>query len=191
MEGIGKRFSQNKQHNNIHSKTIGNAIIFAGSCSNATQKQVHNYLDGGGNGIELDPEKLLQGTQNIQDVWNQICKCNSEDILIYSCGSAGKIQNTDNHFAKAQILEDTVAALAKKAAENGYNRIISAGGETSGAITKSLGFDSYYIGESVAPGVPIMIPFEKMTMRLVLKSGNFGSEDFFTKALEKTGSGKI
>ena len=61
-----------------------------------------------------------------------------------------------------------------------------AGGETSGAVTKALGFDSYIIAKSVAPGVPVMIPEKDPKIRLVLKSGNFGQEDFFQRALEMT-----
>ena len=52
-------------------------------------------------------------------------------------------------------------------------------GETSGAVAQTLRCSSYYIGESVAPGVPEMIPMELLELRLVLKSGNFGQEDFF------------
>ena len=83
-------------------------------------------------------------------------------------------------------MEQTAAQLALKAVEEGYTRIIVAGGETSGAVTRALGFDSYIIGESVAPGVPVMIPQNRPEIRLVLKSGNFGQEDFFLRALEIT-----
>ncbi|MBO1680928.1 nucleotide-binding domain containing protein, partial [Bittarella massiliensis (ex Durand et al. 2017)] len=68
----------------------------------------------------------------------------------------------------------------------GYGRIVVAGGETSGAVTKVLGYDVFEIGDSVAPGVPIMIPVQNKHIRLVLKSGNFGQVDFFTRALEMT-----
>ena len=53
-------------------------------------------------------------------------------------------------------------------------------------MTKRLGFSSYQIGASVAPGVPVMVPMENETLRLVLKSGNFGQEEFFIKVLEMT-----
>ena len=76
--------------------------------------------------------------------------------------------------------------FSRTAAENGFARIICAGGETSGAVTKALGFSSYWIGESVAPGVPVMVPVEKPRIRLILKSGNFGQEDFFGRALAMT-----
>ena len=49
-----------------------------------------------------------------------------------------------------------------------------------------LGFSSYQIGQSVAPGVPVMIPMENPDIRLVLKSGNFGQEDFFERVLAMT-----
>ena len=79
-----------------------------------------------------------------------------------------------------------MAELASRAVQSGYTRIISAGGETSGAVTKGLKFDSYWIGESVAPGVPIMTPLTRPDIRLILKSGNFGNEDFLCRALEMT-----
>lgn len=53
-----------------------------------------------------------------------------------------------------------------------------AGGETSGAVTKALGYEAFEIGPSVAPGVPVMTPLDNRNMKLVLKSGNFGQEDF-------------
>ena len=70
---------------------------------------------------------------------------------------------------------------------HGVTRIIAAGGETSGAVTQALGYRAFWIGESIAPGVPVMIPVENEHVRLVLKSGNFGQEDFFGRALRLTG----
>lgn len=70
--------------------------------------------------------------------------------------------------------------------DHGYGRIIVAGGETSGAVTKALNYDAFEIGMSVAPGVPIMTPIQNPNMKLVLKSGNFGQEDFFSRALSMT-----
>ena len=86
----------------------------------------------------------------------------------------------------ADLLEHAIAELAVRAVGAGFTRIISAGGETSGAVTKGLGFSSCLIGESVAPGVPVMVPVHRPDIRLVLKSGNFGPEDFFGHALSMT-----
>ncbi len=80
-----------------------------------------------------------------------------------------------------------MADIAVMARDNGITRIIVAGGETSGAVTKALDYSAYWIGPSIAPGVPMMAPVEKQDLRLVLKSGNFGQEDFFQRALDLTG----
>ena len=79
------------------------------------------------------------------------------------------------------MIEETIGSVAADLVERGYGRFVVAGGETSGAVTKALGFDVFEIGESVAPGVPVMTPIENRNIRLVLKSGNFGEKDFFTK----------
>lgn len=86
----------------------------------------------------------------------------------------------------ASIIESTLSEIAVKAEEAGVRRIIVAGGETSGAVTQALGYDAYLIGQSIAPGVPVMIPAKNEGVRLVLKSGNFGQPDFFLRALEQT-----
>ena len=74
-----------------------------------------------------------------------------------------------------------MSMLAQRAVKDGYTQVIVAGGETSGAVTQGLGYQSYLIGESVAPGVPVMTPAGNRALRLVLKSGNFGQPDFFWK----------
>lgn len=50
----------------------------------------------------------------------------------------------------------------------------------------ALGFDGFIIGESIAPGVPVLVPLQDPKVRLALKSGNFGQDDFFEKALFMT-----
>ena len=47
---------------------------------------------------------------------------------------------------------------------------------------KALDLKGFIIGKSIDPGVPELYPIDT-DIRLVLKSGNFGSVDFFIKAL--------
>lgn len=76
-----------------------------------------------------------------------------------------------------------MADLSEMAVKHRFDRVIVAGGETSGAVTLRLGYAAYQIGDSVAPGVPVMRPLKNLRLSLILKSGNFGDEDFFEKAL--------
>ena len=63
-------------------------------------------------------------------------------------------------------------------------RLVVAGGETSGAVVSALGIDALEIGPQIEPGVPATLSLDEPRVALALKSGNFGSRDFFTKALE-------
>lgn len=189
MMELGKHINTSFKIRSIYSKGIqSKALILSGSCSLATQSQIKYYLMNDGAGVEINPEKLLSGEQTVDSIWAEVNQKNTDDVLIYSAGNTKTdIISKEEHLKRAAILETTLAKLAQIAVKNGYHRIIVAGGETSGAITKALGFNSYFIGESIAPGVPVMIPSHAQNVRLVLKSGNFGQEDFFSQALTLTG----
>jgi uncharacterized protein YgbK (DUF1537 family) len=65
----------------------------------------------------------------------------------------------------------------------GARRVIVAGGETSGAVTKALGVTQLDIGPEIAPGVPWTYCMSAgQQIALTLKSGNFGTETFFSDA---------
>lgn len=166
----------------------GSGILLAGSCSEMTRRQVACAVEHGVAAMKIQPLELLDGRQTLESLWEFIGQNQGKDVLLYSSDApeqVREIQETGKEQVAA-LLEQTIAALAKRAVEAGYTRIIVAGGETSGAVTRALEFDSYLIGESVAPGVPVMIPRNRREIRLVLKSGNFGQEDFFLRALEMT-----
>lgn len=87
-------------------------------------------------------------------------------------------------YTAAKKIESILSFIAVYAKDHNYHKIIVAGGETSGAVTTGLGYSSFYIGQEICPGVPVLIPKENRHLQLILKSGNFGSEDFFLKAME-------
>ena len=113
-------------------------------------------------------------------------------IHIWATDLQSRIYADEETAARAAgALEQTLAALARRAFEAGYTRIIAAGGETSGAVALALGFDGFIIGESIAPGVPVMVPLNHQNIRIALKSGNFGQPDFFLRALEQTANESV
>jgi len=62
--------------------------------------------------------------------------------------------------------------------------LIIAGGETSGTICREFCFDGLRVGANIEPGVPLCITMGELELPVVLKSGNFGSTDFFGKAIQ-------
>ena len=162
------------------------SLIVVGSCSVMTQKQVRYYMAGGGKGLELRPEKIRSGEQSLETIRQAISDVSDPAFMVYSSGSAGEGLKTD-HEEDAALLENMLAEVSACAVKNGFESVISAGGETSGAVVKKLAYDAFRIGESVAPGVPVLAPVSDGKVLLVLKSGNFGGEDFFFRAMQMTG----
>lgn len=169
----------------------GKALLIAGSCSKMTLSQIAWYQAQNMPSLRMDPLALLNGTQTPEQIWEFIETHTDKQhaVLVYSSDTPEMVRRSQELGREkiASMLEQLSARLAEKAVEHGFTRIICAGGETSGAITKGLHFSSYEIGKSIAPGVPVMIPALRPDIRLVLKSGNFGQEDFFGRALSMTG----
>lgn len=168
-------------------KAEGKGIALSGSCSTATCSQC-NVFSEKHKSMAVYPSKLLDGSQTLEKLWE--FAVDNGEVLLYSAGATEpQSRNYPDEKTAARAseeLERTMAALSRKAFDSGYQRIIVAGGETSGAVALELGFDAFIIGESIAPGVPVMIPADNQKMRIVLKSGNFGQADFFERAFNMT-----
>ncbi len=188
IEALARKSSDDKKADESESGCDGKAIIIAGSCSAATRGQIEKFIEDGGKAFKIDAIRLLYEKQTVGDLWNFVTENGDETVMVYSSDTPENVKYNQRHGAEAisESLENAMAELAEVCIQNGYTRIISAGGETSGAITKKLGFNSYVIGKSVDPGVPILTPTQNRKVRLVLKSGNFGSVDFFKKAVKLT-----
>ena len=63
-------------------------------------------------------------------------------------------------------------------------RLVVAGGETAGAVVGALEVQALRIGAEIDPGVPWTMSVGAPRLHLALKSGNFGTPDFFTRAFE-------
>ena len=83
----------------------------------------------------------------------------------------------------AQLVEQAFARIAKGLVQAGARKLVVAGGETAGAVVSALGVRSLRIGPQIDPGVPWTQSLDDPPIALALKSGNFGSPDFFEKAL--------
>jgi uncharacterized protein YgbK (DUF1537 family) len=74
-------------------------------------------------------------------------------------------------------------------------RLVVAGGETSGAVVGALDVCALAIGPQIDPGVPWTVTIagggsSVPSIALALKSGNFGGEDFFGRALAMLDGGQ-
>jgi uncharacterized protein YgbK (DUF1537 family) len=162
-------------------------IILSGSCSAMTNKQVAHYTHRGAPAFQLEPLALAEhGPDRVLD-W-----LSAQDLakapIIYATADPQSVRAAQEKLgvaAAGERVEATLSACAVAARDRGARRIIVAGGETSGAVTKALGVTQLDIGAEIAPGVPwTYCQSGGHQIALTLKSGNFGSEAFFTDAPE-------
>jgi len=109
-------------------------------------------------------------------------------LLIYTSETVEGLTKNRNELGlekASSLCEHALAEIAAGLVKNGVTQLIVAGGETSGAVVKRLELDLLKIGPEIDPGVPwTLATGAGKRLALALKSGNFGSEDFFMKAWE-------
>ncbi len=172
--------------------TGGLRAVIAGSCSVATQGQVAAMREKHP-AFNIDPFELAQGKDVVADAlaWAKD-KIQNEPVLFYATATPEAVKAVQAQLGTEKagaLVEETLATIARGLINMGVGQLIVAGGETSGAVVKALGVTGLRIGPEIDPGVPwtttmTQNPADK-PIALALKSGNFGTPDFFIKAWSK------
>lgn len=164
----------------------GPAIILAGSCSAATRRQIRTAIDAGTAAIKLDPMAIAAGETTADAVIDWVSSQTGGIPMVYSSADPEDVRKSQDALGRdkaGEIVEHLLASVAVGLRARGYNRFLVAGGETSGAVVQGLGVEALLIGPEIDPGVPWTLSLEgDQSVALALKSGNFGSDDFFLKA---------
>lgn len=164
----------------------GRAVVLAGSCSTATRRQIATYRTSHVS-LFLDAADTMSGKLKPDDVV-AFARLHAQDaLLIYSSVEPAVLAELQARFGGARLAErfDRFFADATRLLiEDGVTRLVVAGGETSGAVASAIGRGSVEIGPEIAPGVPLLYAPGDPPLALALKSGNFGGDDFFARALE-------
>ncbi|QBF34293.1 3-oxo-tetronate kinase [Thalassococcus sp. S3] len=159
----------------------GKAAILSGSCSIATRGQVARHK-AQHPAREITAEDVLDGRLTPEDMADWLA--GQEGLpLAYSSADPDIVRATQDRHGTERVagaLEAFFAATARALTARGVRRLITAGGETSGAVVEGLGLTALSIGPEIAPGVPAVRASDDLV--LALKSGNFGGEDFFAEA---------
>jgi uncharacterized protein YgbK (DUF1537 family) len=106
-------------------------------------------------------------------------------VLVYSSAPPNEVREIQAKLGRTSagdIVETALAEIARTLSSKGFTRLIVAGGETSGAVVGALSVKALAIGPEIDPGVPWTRAMSGSDVALALKSGNFGSPDFFVKA---------
>ena len=191
--GLPQNFSLPAAHN---AQTLpppqGSRAIIAGSCSQATQQQVAHFVATGKPSLRLDPLNLVQDRAEVSRAidWSD-AHISQGPILIYSTATPDQVKSAQAQIGIAEaghLIEQAFGAIAQELISQGIRQLVIAGGETSGACVQALGITRLRIGPQIDPGVPWCFASASEVLRadlhIALKSGNFGTPDFFTKSFK-------
>lgn len=172
----------------------GLKAVVSGSCSLATNRQVQAFIAAGLPALAMDPLRMAGGVDVASEAlaWAGPLLA-SGPVLIYSSDESAAVKAVQQQLgseAAGALVERTLAAVAQGLVALGVRQLVVAGGETSGACVQALGITQMQIGPQIAPGVPwcfAQLPGGTVAdstggLHLTLKSGNFGTDDFFTHA---------
>jgi uncharacterized protein YgbK (DUF1537 family) len=189
--GLPQNFRKAEQ---LHSATAADALhypdglraVISGSCSVATQAQVAHFIASGRPAFAIDPLRLAAGDDLVGEAlaWAAPLLANGPP-LIYATASPDSVQAAQAKIGVERagaLVEQALAAIAQGLVARGVRRLLVAGGETSGAVVTALVVTGLHIGRQIDPGVPWTVTLGEAPLALALKSGNFGTVDFFTKA---------
>ncbi len=164
----------------------GLAAVIAGSCSVATLGQIA-FMQRTCPSFKLDPLKLAAGEDQVSAALAFAkSKLAEGPLLIYASASTEEVAQAQHALGKeraSEVTETAQGTIAQGLVEAGVRKFVIAGGETSGAVVSALKVKALQIGPQIDPGVPWTVSMGEPKIALALKSGNFGSEDFFLKAL--------
>jgi len=161
----------------------GPAAILSGSCSTATRAQVA-YHRARHPALEVTADAVMDGSMDSGRAAAWVLERTTELPLVYSSADPAIVAAAQQRYGREQVaaaLEQVVGDTARRLADAGVSRLVSAGGETSGAVIEALDVAAMEFGPEIDPGVPALRVVGR-ELALALKSGNFGGEDFFERA---------
>jgi uncharacterized protein YgbK (DUF1537 family) len=182
-------------------ESVDRLLVVSGSCSPVTEKQIQRALEAGFIGIRVPMNELIQPelAQEVQMRLQQEARAvleSGRSVVLYT--ASGPQDQTialirETLAAQGLKAEDSGRILGKAlgeltrelVAETGLSRILIAGGDTSGYITRELGIYALACKAALEPGGPLCRAYSTEPqfdgLELVLKGGQVGGENFFDK----------
>ncbi|UYG09304.1 four-carbon acid sugar kinase family protein [Halomonas sp. M4R1S46] len=169
---------------------VNRLLVLSGSCSPQTRGQLEHFEAQGGRIVALPPEEALRSPSALAQ------RLAREVTAAFTAGQAVAVATTRRDAdlvagvssdSLALAVGDVYALLAQRLRqEMAIPRIVFAGGDTSSHAMRRLGADALelvafdeaqggHLCRLIAPGSPLE------GLEVVLKGGQIGGEDFFTR----------
>lgn len=172
-------------------------LIAAGSLMPQTAAQISHMKERGAETIELDTLQIFDADRRTFVIAGCAARaCASIDagktVIVHTAGDAEAVRLTKAEGARRGLSAMEISRLVSGAMaeivhtvvhETGQYRFVIAGGDTSASVCRRLGVKGMTVWKEIQPGLPSCVSVGKQPMMFALKSGSFGTPDFFEAAL--------
>jgi uncharacterized protein YgbK (DUF1537 family) len=173
-------------------------LVIAGSVTPQTRAQITYADEKGLPVLPILTEKVLVPEEAEKAVseavnWAAGRLERGEDAVIRAANEPEQVAATKEAGAKLGLTEvetskavsTALAEITRQVTERvDLKKLLVAGGDTSDKICGRLGIAGNLVLEEIEPGLPSGLSRGRREMLLVLKSGSFGTPEFFLKAID-------
>lgn len=173
-----------------------NILVVSGSVSVITQEQIETAISNGFHGMNIPVELFTDNGEPLDNFLQEaIDLLNAgESVMIYTALGPNDhaVAATKEHLKKNGIDKNQAGEFIGRklgrwtkdiVRSSGIDRVVLAGGDTSGFITKELGVYGLEMIQQISPGAPLCRAYsedERMNgIELALKGGQLGSVKYF------------
>jgi 3-oxoisoapionate kinase len=161
-------------------------LVVIGSRSPATKAQVDEALRAGFSEVAISPSQLLGPTEQAH---RYVAKLAEEVLALMSEGDNVIVttpEKSEDVPISGNVLAQHTALMVKLVCESFVpERLVVAGGDTSGHVATALGIRSLRISALMTPGAPLCDaefgPDSNTRFQVCLKGGQVGGPDYFTR----------
>jgi uncharacterized protein YgbK (DUF1537 family) len=181
---------------------VDRLLVVSGSCSPVTEEQIGEAMKLGFTGIRvpvdelIDPERAKQARNLLLTEATERLE-RGESVILFSASGPddpgiaefrrGLLAQGFRAEDSSKLLGGLLGELVRSVIElTGLKRLVVAGGDTSGYVTRELGIFALECVSVLAPGAPLCRASSASPqldgLELILKGGQVGERDFFQRA---------
>jgi uncharacterized protein YgbK (DUF1537 family) len=178
----------------VSPRPVGAALMISGSCSPVTARQIDGAIAHGAADVPLDTPGLLNSSQlgaDVRSTADEIVKhfAAGRSVVVHTSRGpddpriAASKQTADSGLNAASLGDILGRILALVLASGQVGRVAVAGGDTSGAIARTIGIEALEMIGPLAPGAPLCVTHSQNSavtgVEFTFKGGQVGHDDFF------------
>jgi len=191
VQAWGRQPVQEPEQGKVAAESSPPILVLSGSCSPVTTGQLHCALEHGFAEVPLDTGDIINGKADhaIDSALHaaESALAAGRHVIVHTYRGPGDTRLSTTKTVSPDLLGQALGKIGRQILSGGtVNRLIVAGGDTSGYVAGTLGIDAVTVNQLFVRGAPlcrIHAPGSLLDGKEInFKGGQVGQPDYFIKA---------